>query len=153
MWDHEHLWLSRGALISVHASAFPARSHPQLLYLKRGGGNHFRRCLFYQKRLSTKLTLVKQFEKMTWRRGEGNRNPWVSGQRAWWWFGSLRPCVSERVSDDYLADREPRFKHTAWQHPRRLQHTYTHMHPTPNLPSAAALRIYGHNHYYHAILT
>lgn len=31
------------------------------------------------------------------------------------------------VSDDYLADREPRSKRTAWQHPRRLQYTHTHI--------------------------
>lgn len=46
--NHEHLPLSRGSLISVHAGTSPARSHPQLLYLMKGWGNHFHRCLFRQ---------------------------------------------------------------------------------------------------------
>lgn len=39
--NHEHLLLSRGSLISVHAGTSPARSHPQLLYLTKGWRNHF----------------------------------------------------------------------------------------------------------------
>ena len=74
------LRLSGNSQISVHASASPARSHPRRLYLGKGGGNHFRRCLLYQMRLSTKLTLVKQFGKMTWSGGSAYRNPRASGR-------------------------------------------------------------------------
>lgn len=56
-------WREGWALISVHARTSPARSHLQLLYFRKGAGNHFRRCRFYQKPLSTKLTLVKHSEK------------------------------------------------------------------------------------------
>lgn len=137
MWNHEHLWLSWDTLISVHASTSAARSCPQLLYLRNGGGNHFCRCLFYQKRLSTKLTLANQFKKITWRRGRVIEIPgWVDKEHS----DVRKPkalCVRECqmiIWQTESQDSNEQLENTpaAW----------THTHPAPNFPSAAALSIH-----------
>lgn len=71
---------------------------------------------------------------MTWRRGRETEIPGRVDKQLSDDSEAQGP-VCLRVSDDYLADREPRFKHTAWEHPRHLQHT----HPIRNFPSAATL--------------
>lgn len=97
MWNHEHLRLSRGAPFSVHASASPARSHPQLLYLRKGGGGEsFPRMLFPSKALIDKANTSKAVWKNYLKAREGNSNPWVNGQKARGdvWMPKA-PCVSE----------------------------------------------------------
>lgn len=125
-------WAGVLLLACMQAPRLPGPIHSSFISWRVGG--IISTDAFSVKRLSTKLTLVKQFEKMTWRRGRETEIPGRVDKQLSDDSEAQGP-VCLRVSDDYLADREPRFKHTAWEHPRHLQHT----HPIRNFPSAATL--------------
>lgn len=77
---------------------------------------------FPSKALIDKANISKTvWKKITSRQGEGNRIPRGVDQEHV--VVLKRVHVYLRVSDDYQADWEPKFKRTAWQHPCHLQHT------------------------------
>lgn len=148
VWFYVKLW-TFVAEQGYSANASPARFHPQLLYLRTGGGNHFRRCLLHQQMLIDKANISKAVWKNYVKVERGKQKSlgkWTKSMVMVW--KPMAPCVSESVR--WLSGRQrARIETHSWRTPLLSP---THTHPTPNLPSAAALNIHHHcyNHYYYS---
>lgn len=122
-------WADRGfffinVLASSHSCQVP--SSAPLSFKRWWWGNHFHRYCSHQKALINKANISKAAgKKMTWRRGWEMEIPGRLGKQ---FSSDLEAqglvCVWERVSDDYLADREPRFKSMAREPPPPLHHRH-----------------------------